>query len=111
MAKMKAAEKGKGAKGKNKAKSADEQPTYDDLIERFRKPAQKLRDEKVLPCRADVRVAYANIQQGLTAVFGAAGDPARKQNVAAIKKALPELSTKKVLDVNYSCRLATTRIV
>lgn len=94
MAKTKTAEKGKDTKGK--ANGAGKAAAYADPIERFRKAALKLREDKVQPCRADVRVAYANIRQGVTAAFGATEGPVQKANIKLLQAALPELSVRKV---------------
>jgi hypothetical protein len=91
--------KGKSAKTKSPAKRAAKAAAHADPIERFRAPALKIREEAVQPCRADVWVTHANIQQGITSVFGAPEDPARKDNIKAIKSALPELPIRKVLEL------------
>ena len=114
MAKTTTKGKAKRAKGEGKTKRPDKAALgYDDPIERFRPAAQKIPAEKVQPCRADVRVAYANIQQGITAVFGEPDNPARKDTIQAIQAALPELSTKRVLelpDLAHALILAAGRV-
>jgi hypothetical protein len=113
MSTTKKAEKGKSAKGKGQAKHGVKAVEPADPIDRFRAPALKIREEAVQPCRADVWVAHANIQQGITSVFGAPEDPVRKDNIKAIKSALPELSVKKVLelpDLSHVLMLAAGRV-
>ena len=69
-------------------------PSSAALLEKFRKTAAKLKPERVLACRADARVAFANAKQGIEAVFGAPDDPERKAKIVAVEEALPKLSTK-----------------
>ena len=68
-----------------------------ELRERLLRAAKKLQPEKVIPCPADVSPAVANVDRGVIAVFGPPGSPERKEKVAAIRDALPELPVKKLL--------------
>ena len=89
---------GKGDKAKPpKKKSARTKTDSAALLEKFRAPAMKLKAAEVIACRADVRVAFANVKLGMEAVFGAADDPARKQRVGELEEALPKLPVKQIL--------------
>src|SRR5690349_6092367 len=78
-------------------KSKDGETSSADPLEAFRAAAMQIEPERVTVCRADVRVAFANVKQGVEAVFDAAEAPERKTRIKEIKEGLPTLSTKKAL--------------
>lgn len=78
--------------------------TYHACYERFAPQAAALPDRDVEVCRADVRIAFANVKRGVQA---ACADPAR------IRKALPELPLDDVLalpDLGRALVFAATRV-
>jgi len=96
MAKAQKAIKVKGKEATKTPKSS----SHSDLLEKFRPKALKIREEKVIPCRADVRLANANIKVGVESVFGPEGSPERRARVTILKESLPKLSTSKALDLS-----------
>lgn len=80
------------------------QPSYRACCERFTPEALALPDGEVEICRADVRIAFANVKHGVEAVCS---DPAR------IRRALPELPLDDVLalpDLGRALIYASTRV-
>ncbi|WP_437994214.1 hypothetical protein [Sorangium sp. So ce145] len=78
--------------------------TYHACYKRFAPQAMALPDRDVEVCRADVRIAFANVKRGVQA---ACADPAR------IRKALPELPLDDVLalpDLGRALVFAATRV-
>ncbi|WP_437663856.1 hypothetical protein [Sorangium sp. So ce1182] len=78
--------------------------TYHACYKRFAPLAAELPDRDVEVCRADVRIAFANVKRG---VQGACADPAR------IRRALPELPLDEVLalpDLGRALIFAATRV-
>ncbi len=74
--------------------------TYQTAFEKYRPAALTLSTSEVEPCRANVRVAAANVRLSFESVFG---DPAKDPKdhaarVAKIKKALPQLDHDAMLD-------------
>ncbi|WP_437925419.1 hypothetical protein WMF37_41175 [Sorangium sp. So ce291] len=78
--------------------------SYRACYKRFAPEALALPDREVELCRADVRIAFANVKQGVEA---ACADPAR------VRKALPELPLDDVLalpDLGRALVFASTRV-
>ena len=78
---------------KNKNKTTPQSSS--ELLEKYRAPAIKLKPADVLVCRADTRIAFANVKQGVESLFGPEGDPGRKERIAAVQEQLPKLNAKK----------------
>ena len=88
----------------SKPKTTLTQPSYAACYERFLPEAAKLPAGDVEICRADVRIAFANVKHGIQAVCA---DPER------IRKALPLIPLDGVLALPDLCRaliFSTTRI-
>ncbi|AUX23847.1 hypothetical protein SOCEGT47_043770 [Sorangium cellulosum] len=90
--------------GKAPASPPTTQRSYRACLERFAPEALALPEREVEVCRADVRIAFANVKQGVQAVCS---DPAR------VRKALPELPLDDVLalpDLGRALVFVSTRI-
>ena len=92
-----------GKEGSN-AESAPERLSYSACYDLFLPEATKLEATEVELCRADVRIAFANVKCGVNAVCA---------DTARIRKALPQIPLDDVLSLPDLCRgliFATTRI-
>ncbi|XYH95640.1 hypothetical protein ACMHYB_48875 [Sorangium sp. So ce1128] len=90
--------------GKAPASPPTGKHSYRACYKRFAPEALALPDREVELCRADVRIAFANVKQGVEA---ACADPAR------VRKALPELPLDDVLalpDLGRALVFASTRV-
>ncbi|WP_437683242.1 hypothetical protein [Sorangium sp. So ce131] len=90
--------------GKAPSSPPKAKPSYRACYERFTPEALALPDREIEVCRADVRIAFANVKQGIEAVCS---DPAR------VRKALPELPLDDVLalpDLGRALVYAATRV-
>ncbi|WP_437620414.1 hypothetical protein [Sorangium sp. So ce1151] len=90
--------------GKAPASPPTGKHSYRACYKRFAPEALALPDKEVELCRADVRIAFANVKQGVEA---ACADPAR------VRKALPELPLDEVLalpDLGRALVFASTRV-
>ncbi|XXT17259.1 hypothetical protein WME94_44240 [Sorangium sp. So ce429] len=90
--------------GKAPASPPTGKHSYRACYKRFAPEALALPDKQVELCRADVRIAFANVKQGVGA---ACADPAR------VRKALPELPLDEVLalpDLGRALVFASTRV-
>ncbi|WP_437311695.1 hypothetical protein [Sorangium sp. So ce388] len=90
--------------GKAPAAAPTATTTYHACYKRFAPLAAELPDRDVEVCRADVRIAFANVKRGVQA---ACADPAR------IRRALPELPLDDVLalpDLGRALIFAATRV-
>ncbi|XXY49771.1 hypothetical protein WME91_01275 [Sorangium sp. So ce269] len=90
--------------GKAPAATPTARTTYHACYKRFAPQAAELPDREVEVCRADVRIAFANVKRGVQA---ACADPAR------IRRALPELPLDDVLalpDLGRALIFAATRV-
>ncbi len=99
-------------KSKTTNKPAQKQLTAEEALAKLAKKAAKIPAERVIPCRSDIALAAANVRTGYAAVFGAPEDPERAARIEALKKALPEIDMKAVvelLDVARALLLAAQR--
>ncbi|MGK3959257.1 hypothetical protein WMF38_40205 [Sorangium sp. So ce118] len=90
--------------GKAPASPPTGKHSYRACYKRFAPEALALPDREVELCRADVRIAFANVKQGVDA---ACADPAR------VRKAMPELPLDEVLalpDLGRALVFASTRV-
>ncbi|MGK4002381.1 hypothetical protein WMF31_07150 [Sorangium sp. So ce1036] len=90
--------------GKAPASPPAEKHSYRACYKRFAPEALALPDREVELCRADVRIAFANVKQGVAATCA---DPAR------VRRALPELPLDEVLalpDLGRALVFASTRV-
>ncbi|MFT3773693.1 MAG: hypothetical protein QM820_50610 [Minicystis sp.] len=97
------------SKGKQRA-----QTSSTELLDRYRADAMKVKPVDVLVCRADPRVAFANVRLGVESVFGPADAPDREERVAAVQEQLPKLDAGKATKLPELARalmLAAQRVV
>lgn len=66
-----------------------------DLLDKYRTAAAKLKPADVQVCRADTRVAFANLRIGVESLFGPEDAADRKERIAAVQEQLPKLDAKK----------------
>src|SRR5262245_21962315 len=88
----------------NHKNPAAQRSSYAACYARFAPEAMKLPASEVELCRADVRIAFANVKHGINAVCA---DPER------IRKALPLIALDEVLELPDLCRsliFANTRV-
>ena len=76
-------------------KTKGKQVSSSDLLDKYRAAAAKVKADAVQVCRADTRVAFANVKVGVESVFGADGDADRKKRIADVQDQLPRLDAKK----------------
>jgi len=88
--------KSPGASGK--AGEPAKKPTYSELYNRYLAAAMSVPEASVQICRADVRVAFANIRLGMKAVLGTA------EQIALTRKHLPKIPLDEVLELSDIAR-------
>jgi hypothetical protein len=100
-------------KTKTKTKTTAATKSSSELLEKYRAPAMKLKPDAVQVCRADTRIAFANVKQGVESLFGPEGARDREARIAAVQEQLPKLNAKKAakrLDLARALMLAAQQV-
>jgi hypothetical protein len=85
------------SKSASKPKPVAAPRTPEEFLAHYRPVASKLPATEVQICRANTRIALANVRFAIHANFGAAGDPARPARLKEVREALPKIKIKRVL--------------
>jgi hypothetical protein len=85
--------KGKLKKSPGKPGEPAKPPAYSELYDHYLPAAMSVPEASVLVCRADVRVAFANIRLGIKAVLGT------EEQIALTREHLPKIPLDEVLEL------------
>lgn len=85
--------KGKDSKSSGKPGKPAKPPTYSELYDQYLAAAMSVPEAAVQVCRADVRVAFANLRLGINAVLGT------DEQIALTREHLPKIPLDEVLEL------------